>query len=84
MSEARSASGTVDVRFDEPVSLRPDHLSEVSYDRDGGPAEQISDLKDLVDQSAGGISALPQRQSDFEKGGFDFPTTVLETRKLIA
>lgn len=82
MSAARSTGQTAGVQLDEPV--RPQHhiVTEDGSHRNTALAEQIWNLQDLIDQSAGGPSDFQQIQLLGEKAVVDVSTTVLEVQKL--
>lgn len=84
MSEMRSTAEAAGVQLGETIPLHPDKVPEGTDDSNGGYAEQIWDQQELIDPSAGGMSALPQVPSLSEKEALDIPTTVHVAPKLIA
>lgn len=78
MFKVHSATRATDVQLDEPGLLHPNDVSEGGDDRGGEHAEPRKDLQDLNDMFAGGMSALLQIQSLYNKAGLDVRTTVLE------
>lgn len=84
MSEVRSTTEAVGHPFGEPVALHPDDVSEGGDDKHGGHVEQISDLQYSSDPSGWAVSDLSQIPFLCEEVGLDVPTTVLQTKNLIA
>lgn len=58
LSKAHCAAEATAVQLDEPIPLHSDNISKGGDDGDGGHVEPIWDPQHLIDQYAGGVSAL--------------------------
>lgn len=82
MSKSHSADEISGTQLDASVPPNPANILNGGGDRDARYAEKIWDLRDLRDQSAGGVSALHQIQSFYEEAGLNVPAGVLKYRSL--